>query len=422
MSSFEGSFGANQQDTMSVPDRETRSGSLSPGVAARLAALFFIASALITLITLPLPAPQGFNRTATAAVAIGALVAGALGIVLPWDRWSPRWTLVAVPVAFTLIALGNAFGGTESLSYGIFFVVAFVWIGITQPRGTSILAAPLASVAYLLPLVELSTNLGADVASAIVTIPVCVLVGESLAWSVSQRIRTAERLAEQHETARRLRSSKAMQDTWIAAASHELRTPIAICRGHLELLEPDAGPRELHEVLGVVADEVDRMGRLVDDVTTLSRLEDRSFLEPRSIDLCGFLEKISKKGDALLPDRLQVHPVPDGAAVTADPMRLTQAILNLLQNAATHGGDGTVVVDARREASMWRFAVTDPGARAPVPAGPSLFEPFRLGDRSPRGSGLGLPIVRAVARAHGGSVGATHDADRGTTVWIEIPA
>ena len=395
---------------------------MSPAAAARLAALFFIGSGLITLVTLPLPALPGFDRGVTAAVAVAALAAGTLGLVLPWHRWSPRWTLVAVPVALTLIALGNAYGGTNSLSYGIFFVVAFVWIGITQPRGTSLVASPLALAAYLLPLAKLSVDPGADIASAVVTIPVCVLVGESLAWSVSQRLRAAERLAEQREQAQRLRTHKAIQDTWISAASHELRTPIAICRGHLEILGPNASPRELHEVLSVVADEVERMGRLVDDVTTLSRLEDRSFIEPTSIDLTSFLERIAKKGDALLPDRLVVRPVPDDATVTADPTRLTQAILNLLQNASTHGGNGMVDLVTARTASTWRFEVTDPGSGAPEAIGPSLFEPFRLGDRSPRGSGLGLPIVRSIAQAHGGSVGATHDPLRGTTVWIEIPA
>ena len=392
---------------------QQRTGSVSPGVAARLAALFFIASGLLTIVTLPLPASPGFDARGTAVVAIAALICGGLALGLPWDRWHPRLTLIAVPTAFALISFGNLFGGTNSLSYGIYFVVGFVWIGITQPQRTSLAAAPLGKV---------SSDLGADIVSAAVTIPVCVLVGESLAWSVSQRIRAAEDLARERQLSERLRTAKAMQDTWISAASHELRTPIAICRGHLDVLSPDPERGELRETLTVIADEVHRMGRLVEDVTTLSRLEDRSFIEPERIDLTSFLEKVAKKGEALLPGRLTVEPASDGATITADPVRLTQAILNLLQNAANHAGTGAVELRAVRNDGRWRFDVTDHGPGLSLEAEGSLFEPFPQGDRGTRGSGLGLPIVRGIATAHNGAVGAENRPGNGVTVWIEIPA
>jgi signal transduction histidine kinase len=246
----------------SASEPSVRKLGVPPSVAARLAALFFVTSGVLTLITLPLPAPPGFDRAGTAAVAIAALAAGVLALVLPWDRWHPRLTLVAIPIAFALISLGNLFGGIDSLSYGIFFVVGFVWIGITQPQGTSAIASPLALIAYVAPLGNLTSDVGAGVASAVVTIPVCVLVGESLAWSVSSRIRTAESLVRERATAERLRTANTMQETWIAAASHELRTPIAICRGHLDVLPRDADPDEVRNTLEVIADEIYRMGRL----------------------------------------------------------------------------------------------------------------------------------------------------------------
>jgi signal transduction histidine kinase len=404
-----------------VSTETIRKLAMPPSVAARLAALFFVASGLLTLITLPLPAPPAFNRAGTAAVAVVALVAGGLAIVLPWDRWDRRLTLIAIPIAFALISLGNLYGGIDSLSYGIFFVVSFVWIGITQPRGTSAAASPLALIAYVAPLSQLTSDVGAGVASAAVTIPVCVLVGESLAWSVSRRIRAAESLARERAATGRLRTAKAMQDTWISAASHELRTPIAICRGHLDVLDPDADPAEVRATLTVVADEIVRMGRLVDDVTTLSRLEDRTFLDVRELDLTEFLDKVAKKGDALLPGRLTVEAVPAGSTVVADPVRLAQALLNLLQNAATHGG-GSVELRTYRRDGMWRFDVTDHGQGLSPDAEGTVFEPFSLGDRGPRGSGLGLPIVLGIARAHRGAVGADNRPGEGVTMWIEIPA
>jgi signal transduction histidine kinase len=392
-----------------------------PSVAARLAALFFVASGSLTLITLPLPAPPAFDRAGTAAVALVALVAGILAFLLPWDRWHPRLTLIAIPIAFALISLGNLYGGVDSLSYGIFFVVAFVWIGTTQPQGTSAIASPLALIAYVAPLSRLTSDVGAGIVSAVVTIPVCVLVGESLAWSVSRRIRTAETLVQERAAAERLRTAKAMQETWISAASHELRTPIAICRGHLDVLAPDADAEEIRGTLTVVADEVDRMARLVEDVTTLSRLEDRTFIDVRELDLPDFLDKVAKKGDAPLRGQTTVDAVPPGATVAADPVRLAQALLNLLQNAATHG-EGPVELRTYRRDGMWRFDVTDHGPGLSSDVEPTVFEPFPLGDRGARGSGLGLPIVRGIARAHRGSVGAENQPGRGVTMWIEIPA
>jgi signal transduction histidine kinase len=404
----------------SASEPSVRKLGVPPSVAARLAALFFVTSGVLTLITLPLPAPPGFDRAGTAAVAIAALAAGVLALVLPWDRWHPRLTLVAIPIAFALISLGNLFGGIDSLSYGIFFVVGFVWIGITQPQGTSAIASPLALIAYVAPLGNLTSDVGAGVASAVVTIPVCVLVGESLAWSVSSRIRTAESLVRERATAERLRTANTMQETWIAAASHELRTPIAICRGHLDVLPRDADPDEVRNTLEVIADEIYRMGRLVDDVTTLSRLEDRTFLDPQELDLAAFLEKVAKKGDALLPGHLIVDPVPAGATVVADPVRLAQALLNLLQNAARHG-KGPVELRTYRRDGVWRFDVTDHGPGLSSDADGAVFEPFPLGDRGARGSGLGLPIVRGIAYAHRGSVGARNHPGEGVTMWIEIP-
>ena len=102
----------------------------------RLAALFFVGAGVLGLVTLPLPAP-GSNPPATAAVYAVALALG-IGIwFAPWERWPQRASLVIVPPAFALIAVGNTFGGEDLHTYGVFFVVAFVWIGMAHPPRTS---------------------------------------------------------------------------------------------------------------------------------------------------------------------------------------------------------------------------------------------------------------------------------------------
>jgi hypothetical protein len=144
----------------------------------RLAAMFFAGSGVLGLVTLPLPAP-GSDKAATAAVYAVALALGVAVWFAPWERWPRRASLAVVPPALALIAVGNAVGGEDLHTYGVFFVVAFVWIGMAQPPRTSAALAPLVAAAYVLPLFFLPGGVGAGLASAAVTIPVCVLVGES---------------------------------------------------------------------------------------------------------------------------------------------------------------------------------------------------------------------------------------------------
>jgi hypothetical protein len=151
----------------------------------RLAAVFFAGSGVLGLVTLPLPAP-GSDTIAIAGVYAVALVLGIAIWLAPWENW-PRWaSLGIVPPAFALIALGNTFGGADLHTYGIFFVVAFVWIGIAHPPRTSAAMAPLAAAAYILPLFFLPGSVLAGLSSASITIPICVLVGEGIAWGVGR--------------------------------------------------------------------------------------------------------------------------------------------------------------------------------------------------------------------------------------------
>src|SRR5439155_22520791 len=146
---------------------------------------------------------------------------GGVTWILPWRRWRRSATLWLVPVAFALIAVGNVFGGANLLPYGPFFVVVFVWIGITQPQWTSVLMAPLALVAYALPLQRLPVGFGLGVTSAAITIPVCALVGESLAWSARRVVRTREELHRERALAAGLEELRRMEEAWISAVSHE---------------------------------------------------------------------------------------------------------------------------------------------------------------------------------------------------------
>lgn len=386
-----------------------------------LAALFFVGSGVVGLATLPLPAP-GSNATATAAVYVVALVLGVAVWFAPWVRWPRRASLGIVPPAFALIGLGNAVGGTDLHAYSLFFVVAFVWIGMAHPRHTSVAMAPLAAAAYILPLFVLPGSVWAGLSSAAITIPVCVLVGEGIAWGVEKLERIELALLRERDRAEQLRALDEMKDQFLSAVSHELRTPITICRGHLEVLGEGADAREIRAVRAMCVDELALMGRVVEDLTTLARVDDPAFLKWESPPLDSFMNSIRAKAQTILGDRVRLEPSARGATLRADPQRLTQALVNLLQNAADHGeGDGLVCVRVRAEPSSWHFEVADDGGGLPPGREEAIFEPFTTGAARGGGTGLGLSIVRGIARAHGGESGVVNRPAHGATFWIRIP-
>jgi signal transduction histidine kinase len=390
------------------------------GLSGRLAAIFFAGAGMLGLATLPLPAP-GSDKTATAAVYVAALACGVVIWFAPWERWRRAASLAIVPPAFALIAVGNAFGGEDLRTYGVYFVVAFVWIGMAHPPRASAAMAPLAAAAYIVPLYFLPGSVSAGLASAAITIPVCVLVGEGIAWGMGRLEQIELALARERGRAEQLRELGELKDRFLSAVSHELRTPITICRGHLEVLQEGAGEQDVGAVKAMLVDELALMGRLVEDLTTLAWADDRALLKVESLSLGSFLDGIRAKAEAILGDRVRVGSCVGDATLQADPQRLTQALMNLLQNAVEHArGDKPVRVRVRAEPKSWRFEVADEGGGLPPGDEPAVFEPFSTGS-SRGGTGLGLAIVRGIARAHGGESGVVNRPGRGATFWIRIP-
>jgi phosphoserine phosphatase RsbU/P len=198
--------GLSEAAAVGVPDRRRLMG--------RLAAGLLVGSGAVTAVTLPLPSSPGQDNAAILAIAVAALALGVGAWFAPWGRWPRRATLALVPPAFALIALGNAYGGIFPFTYGIFFVVAFVWLGLAQDRWTSVWVSPLAVAAYLLPILRLPGDHAAAAASTAVTIPVCVMIGEALAFVVDRMqharmaaLRLGELYEERHRIALALQES-----------------------------------------------------------------------------------------------------------------------------------------------------------------------------------------------------------------------
>jgi signal transduction histidine kinase len=220
----------------------------------------------------------------------------------------------------------------------------------------------------------------------------------------------------------RLEGAFRRERRFISEASHELRTPITICRGHLEVLGPKPSPDELEECVDVVVDELDRMGRIVDDMSTLVRADTDWFIRREPFPLDEFLADVAVKASPLLNGRLRVVPTAEEALLEGDAQRLTQALINLLQNAALHGGNGCpVVLQVLEETDSWRFEVADEGGGITLDPPERVFQPFSRGRTNHGGSGLGLAIVRTIAEAHGGAAGVENRSGEGATFWIRVP-
>ena len=347
---------------------------------------------------------------------------GVFAWLAPWNRW-PRWaTLVLAPPAFALIAFGNIYGGGDLTAYGVFFVVAFVWVGLAHPSWASLAMAPFAAAAFVIPLWYLPNVYIPDaLVSAAITIAVCVMVGEMLSVGMARLARTEEELQVQSETARRLQDLDRMKSTFMSTVSHELRTPLTIVRGHLEILRDDPTPEGVGETTDLVLDELDAMSRLIDDLAVLARGEDPSTLRPLALDAADVVADVAQKVRPLLDGRLRVEHVPDGAVVVADPMRLRQALVNLLHNAGVHTSAETpVTLRVVPERRWWRFEVADQGGGLLEGEEEHVFTSFWHGRRS-SGSGIGLGVVRTIAKAHGGGAGVDNRPGEGATFWLTIP-
>lgn len=209
----------------------------------------------------------------------------------------------------------------------------------------------------------------------------------------------------------RLEAAFVGQREFLDDAGHELKTPLTVLRGHLELLDPD-DPAEVVETRELLLDETDRMSRLVGDLILLAKSDRPDFLRPREVDLDALTRDLVTKARGL-GDREWVLDAVAERKLVADDQRLTQAVLQLADNAVKHTRDGdTVGIGSSYGGGVVRLWVRDTGPGVAPGDRERIFERFGRSAVPPgdEGFGLGLSIVGAIARAHGGSV-AVEDAE-----------
>ncbi len=223
----------------------------------------------------------------------------------------------------------------------------------------------------------------------------------------------------------RLEGSFEVQRSFIADAGHELRTPITIIRGHLELMAAE-DPMQREEVLALVDDELDRMGRMVNDLLLLAALERPDPLDLDDVGVVVLLDEVLTKARALGTRRWRlVTPEDIDLAVRADAHRLTQALLNLLRNAVEHAGpDATITLGATRTPRSVQLWVSDDGPGIPAEDRERVLQRFARGAdrrRGGEGAGLGLAIAARIARLHGGDLTIDGTDGGGARIAVSLP-
>jgi two-component system OmpR family sensor kinase len=224
----------------------------------------------------------------------------------------------------------------------------------------------------------------------------------------------------------RLHAAFEHERRFVADASHELRTPLALLRTELDLaLRRPRSREELESALRSAAEETQRLSRLADDLLLIARADQGPLPMRREVVAAADLladaaTRFATRASSLGRD---LHVEPTDLYVDADPLRLGQALVNLVDNALTHG-EGSVELSAEERDGFVELHVRDAGSGVPDEFRGRAFDRFSRADeaRSRGGSGLGLSIVELVARAHGGRVGLRDSPSGGADVWLSLPA
>jgi signal transduction histidine kinase len=217
------------------------------------------------------------------------------------------------------------------------------------------------------------------------------------------------------------------QRQFMADASHELRTPVSVVRttAQVTLTRDTRSTEEYRESMTIVGEQADRLSRLVDAMFLLSRAEARGLpLMPEALNVDDIVSECARALRVLAVER-GVTIQTDGdveVALVGDDRLLRHMVTNLIDNAVRHARrNGSVVVTVRRLSSVMTIRVVDDGHGVPVSAQQRIFQRFVRLDSDYAGAGLGLPIARWIAEAHGGQLVLESSGATGSTFAVTLP-
>lgn len=230
----------------------------------------------------------------------------------------------------------------------------------------------------------------------------------------------------------RIRQLENTRREFVANVSHELRTPISLIKGYVETLldgaisDPDLSARFLQ----TIDRHSNRLTNLIEDLLTISRLESGQItLQLRKLPLRPFAATVIAELQSRAGERGTqiVNEIPDGLSGRADPDRLEQVFVNLIENAIKYGRtNGRVTIRGQTVDGVVRICVADDGPGIPAEARERVFERFyrldKARSRDAGGTGLGLAIVKHIVQSHGGKVWVESEPGRGAHFYFTLPA
>jgi two-component system phosphate regulon sensor histidine kinase PhoR len=212
---------------------------------------------------------------------------------------------------------------------------------------------------------------------------------------------------------------------FVVNVSHELRTPLTAIKGFVETLEVEKVGKS-KRYLEIIKRHTDRLISIVQDLQQLSELEAMEQLEPETVNLAQLLQPILKMFETQLASKgLDVELNLDDVEVSADPFKLEQVFINLIDNSIKYTEKGRITISAEQDAKQTRIVVQDTGIGIPKEHLPRIFERFYVVDKSHSrkmgGTGLGLSIVKHIVQAHRGTITIESEVRGGTKVTITLP-
>jgi signal transduction histidine kinase len=310
-----------------------------------------------------------------------------------WETWE------TIPFHFIWVSLTLVYG------YRVWQLGATLWTlgGVFIATGALILA---------------DVQGGSQLAGELFEVPLMSAMFLAMVWHARRRqqaLRAMERLADERA------SLLERQERFLHDASHELRTPVTIARGHLEMLQRlrNGAPE-----VDVALDELQRIERIVERLLLLAKADQPDFLMREEVDVEQFLEDVFMRWSEVAPRAWRLSPLPHGT-ITADPEALRNALDALLENAVkyTEASDA-VELRAKAGGGELAIAVADKGFAIPADALARIFDRFARADpartRAQGGVGLGLAIVDTIAKAHGGRC-TVNTSEDGSTFTLFLP-
>ncbi len=304
----------------------------------------------------------------------------------------------------------------------------FIWVSLTLLYGFRVWPAKPTMITLGCVILGTGTLILFDVAHGtqpideITEVPLMSAMFLAMVWHARRRLAVMQEIERVSETNLELleRERRFVQD-----ASHELRTPITIALGHVELIERTAKDPELREDARVAIEELLRLRSLAERLLALASLDEAEPLHLAPADINGLVEDVLRRWGPAAP-RTWARGEFDAGVADVDRDRVALALDALVDNAVKHTNPGDrIELAARRRNGTVLLAVSDSGPGIPQASVAHLFDRFARADsgrsREAGGVGLGLAIVKAIAEAHGGTVHVRSSPGSGSTFELALP-